>query len=270
MNLPSSCAADFPAPRVAPNARHAFGGIWRLTLRRLFAPMHWLVLAGLLAALALVTLGFLSGFRGPERYVVWLHRFYVLFLVPVMAFISGAGAIRDDLKAGAVDYLFTRPVSRRAYVVARYLSHMACAQVDFLMAFVLMVGLGLYRHSPDLPAAVPMLLLAQVITIVAFSAFGVLCGILTSRYVIIGMFYAGIIEVGIGNIPTELNRLSMTQQVHAMLVPVIYAPGAALGEPAAGVLATVAIMVAFAAVMIALAATLFTVREFSGMSSGES
>ena len=36
----------FPAPRVAPHASHAFGGIWRLTARRFFTPGYWLTLAG--------------------------------------------------------------------------------------------------------------------------------------------------------------------------------------------------------------------------------
>ncbi len=266
--LPSSPEL-FPAPRVTPNPWHAFGGIWRLTVRRMFTPMHWLVLAGLLVALALVSLGFHTRGNGATFYVMWFQRFYVLFLVPVMAFISGAGAIRDDLKAGSVDYLFTRPVSRRAFVVFRYLSHLACAQVDFLVAFGVMVGVGLYRQSPGLLAAVPLLLLAQVITIAAFSAFGLLCGMLTTRYGIIGMFYGGIVEVGIGNIPTELNRLSMTQQVHAMLVPVIQVGGMTPSEPVAGVLTTVAILVAFAAVMIAVAAMVFSLREFSGTASAD-
>ena len=92
---------------------------------------------------------------------------------------------------------------------------------------------------------------------------------LTTRYGIIGMFYGGIVEVGIGNIPTELNRLSMTQQVHAMLVPVIQVGGMTPSEPVAGVLTTVAILVAFAAVMIAVAAMVFSLREFSGTASAD-
>lgn len=271
MNPPLASSAIFSlAPRVAPNAWHAFGGVWRLTVRRLLAPMHWLVLAGLLAALALVALGYLSAGNGPERYPQWFAEFYLLFLVPVMAFVSGAGAMRDDLKAGSADYLFTRPVRRPAYVAFRYLAHLACAQVDFLLAFGVMVGAGLFRHSPGVLAVAPWLLAAQAVLIAAFAAFGFLCGLLTSRYIVIGLFYGGVVEVGVGSIPTELNRLSMTRQMYAMLEPMFHATRAAHGGAAPGVLVTLALPLAFAVVMLGAAAAVFALRELAGAPAGES
>jgi hypothetical protein len=50
MTMPAS-SERFPAPRVTPDATHAFGGIWRLTARRFFTPGYWLTLAGLLVVL---------------------------------------------------------------------------------------------------------------------------------------------------------------------------------------------------------------------------
>jgi hypothetical protein len=38
-------ATDSSTPRVAPNLAHAWGGIWRLTFRRLLLPGYWLTLA---------------------------------------------------------------------------------------------------------------------------------------------------------------------------------------------------------------------------------
>ena len=43
---------DFSAPRVRPNQRNAFGGVWRLTFRRWLSLNQLLATAGLLALLA--------------------------------------------------------------------------------------------------------------------------------------------------------------------------------------------------------------------------
>jgi ABC-2 type transport system permease protein len=268
MNAPSSFDTKFPAPRVMPNAARAFGGIWRLTARRFFVPGHWLALAGMLAVLAL----FGSAVRGdqPARYLNWCALFYVCFLVPILAFISAAGVIRDDLKAGSVDYVFTRPVRRPAFVVFRYLAHVGCAQLDFLLALGVVTALGMFRGVPGMITAAGVLLLAQAVVIVVFSAFGFLCGMLTSRYVIIGLAYGAIVEVGIGSVPTQLNRISMLRHATEILRPILGDVQIGMGGPLAAeplsAPAAIALLLTFAAAMLAVTAVLFAVREMAGAS----
>ena len=133
------------------------------------------------------------------RTLNWVATFYVCFVVPILSFISAGGVARDDLKADAVDYIFTRPVRRPMFVLFRYVAHVACTQLDFLLALAVVVGVGVSLNVPGMMAAVPALLVAQACAIVAFSAFGFLCGMFTSRYVIVGLLYGSIVEVGIGS-----------------------------------------------------------------------
>jgi ABC-2 type transport system permease protein len=259
-------------PRVAANLAHACGGVWRLTFRRFLLPGHWLTLAAGLGVLWLLTLAGVHRHDDMAHYDVphyfrWVVGFYLTFLVPILAFISAAGAMRDEMKSGTVDYVLTRPIPRPAFVVFKFLAHVLCTQVDFLLAFVVvLVAANARGISAPLSAAVA-LWGAQALVIVAFSAFGFLCGVLTSRYVVIGLAYAGIIEAGVGQIPTQLSRLSMTHQVRAMLAYLTDPSGpAAAASPSA--LATSGLLLAFAAVTLALAAALFTAREFAG--AGES
>jgi len=267
MNPPSP---GLPPPRVAPNARHAFGGIWRLTVRPFLTPGHGLVLAGTLSLFALVSVSSVHDGRADQYFQDsngnGLLGIYLKLLVPIVAFVFGAGAIRDDLKPGSVDYVFTRPVRRPVFIVFRYLAHMACTQADFVLALGVLIGAGRFRHIPDLLSAVPMLFLAQALLIAAFSAFGMLCGILTSRYMILGFLYAGAVEVGIGHIPTQLSRLSMTRQVWRMLQPLMAerVPVAPLAGQNPGVLMTVGLLLAFSAVMLAATVATFALRELAG------
>jgi ABC-type transport system involved in multi-copper enzyme maturation permease subunit len=262
---------SFPAPRVTPKAANAFGGIWRLTVRRFFSLSHWLALLGMFVVLALLSYG--AGPKSPdtERYVSWAGGFYACFLVPLLAFISAGGAMRDDLKPASIDYVFTRPVGRPAFVLFRYLAHVACIQIEFLLALAVVVAMGLSRGLDELWAAVPALFLTQSLLVLAFSAFGFLCGMVTSRYIILGLAYGAVVEVGIGNVPTPLNQISMIRQAAGILRPVIDdAKNGAAGATLVGSLSvsgTCALLLAMAALMLAATAAVFHFRELAGPSN---
>jgi ABC-type transport system involved in multi-copper enzyme maturation permease subunit len=253
----------FPPVRVTPNALRAFGGIWRLTFRRFLQPSHGLALAGMIAALMVIAVPTLAMRTDSEgRYLRWVIDFYLLFLVPVLSFISAAGAMRDELKATTVDYVFTRPVRRPHFVAFKYLSHLACAQLDFLAAFGAIVGLGVVLHVTHLSASLPSVLLGQILLITVFSAFGFLCAVITGRTIIIGLIYGSVIEAGVGQIPTAVSKLSMTHQVRAMLAP-LYEPAAKLAS-APGAWSVLLVLAAVSAVMLGVAAAIFSLRELSG------
>lgn len=255
------------APRIAPNHWHAFGGIWRLTFRRFLAPGQLLSTAGMLVVLAV--LSYATTKPGNIRdYFHWTAGFYLVFLVPVMAFLSGAGAIRDEMKSDSVDYVLTRPVRKPAFIVFKYLAHMACLQVVYLFPLALLAALGVYREIPDIIGALPILLTGQLLAVAAFVAFGFLCGVLTSRYIVLGLLYGGIVEIGLGQIPTQLNRLSMARHLRNILEPLWAAP-AEIPATTPGVFSTAGVLLACAAAMIALTALYFSTQELAGTRSKE-
>jgi ABC-type transport system involved in multi-copper enzyme maturation permease subunit len=267
MSLPSSSS---PAPRaapIAPSIRNAFGGIWRLTFRRFLAPSQWTIPAILLAVLALIAFATLR--EGNERlFFRWTSGFYLTFLVPILAFLSGAGAIRDEMKPATVDYILTRPIRRPTFVVFKFLSHLGCLQAGFLLALGVLLAVGLYRHIPSLFVELPWLVLGQAVAVTAFSAFGLLCGALTSRYLVVGLFYAGIVESAIGRVPTQLNRLSMTHQLRTLLEQVLPGFNPAL-LPTQSPLAIVGLLLIFSAIMVAAAALFFAFQELAGARTNE-
>jgi ABC-type transport system involved in multi-copper enzyme maturation permease subunit len=262
------------APRVTPNLRHAFGGIFRLTLRRFLLPMHWLTLAGLCGFLVLTSFPPAPNPAAAKIGLMpWIVMFYLTFIVPVMSFINAAGAMRDEMKAGNVDYVFTRPIPRPAFIGFKFLSHLACVQIDFLLSLATIVGIALYRQLPGIWDAVPALVGTQILVITAFSAFGFFCGIVTSRYIVVGLAYGAIIEVGVGQIPTQISKISMTHQVQAMLQPLMggAANAAAAGAPELPVVtvgATIALLLGFTAIMLFLAGAIFSFLELSGPNEG--
>jgi len=253
--------------QVAPNQWRALGGIWRLTFRRFLAPGQLLSTAGMLVVLAV--LSYATTKPGNIRdYLGWTAGFYLVFLVPVMAFLSGAGAIRDEMKSDSVDYVLTRPVRKPAFIVFKYLAHMACLQIVYLFPLALLLALGVYREIPDVIGALPILLTGQLLAVAAFVAFGFLCGVLTSRYIVLGLLYGVIVEIGLGQIPTQLNRLSMARHLRNLLEP-LWTARDEMPAITTGVFSTAGILLASSAAMIALTALSFSTQELAGARSKE-
>ncbi len=265
------------APRVTPNPWHALGGIWRLAARRFFARNYWLSVIGLLALLALLVYSMVYSAHPmghARQFFGFVTLFYLAIILPITTFVSAAGAIRDDLKPGSVDYVFTRPLRRPAFVVFKYLAQMACLQIDFLLSFVVLTVVGVYRDVPGLGETLPMLLAAQFLLVLVFSAFGLFCGILTSRYVIIGLIYGAVVEVGLGQIPTQLNKVALIKQVLGTVNPYLdqAVSGLALTtmNPAPTPFATLVLLLGFVAAMLVLAALVFSRQELAGSQSAQS
>ncbi len=253
--------------RVTPNQWHALRGVWRLTARRWLAPRRLLAAAGLLAALG--GIAYATNPAGDARaFFEWWGEFFIGAALPILAFLSGAGAIRDDLKTGSADYLFTRPIRRPVFVVARYAAHLACVQIAYLAAFAVLVGVAVLRDVPGLATALPFLLLAQVLTLTGFVALGFLCGVAVVRYLVLGLLYGGLVEAAAGLIPTQLGRISMTRQVGEFLRPLLGLDATPAGW-ADGALGTSLHLLAFAALFLSAAAGLFSFKEFVGDAARE-
>lgn len=161
----------FSPPVLPPNSARAFGGIWRLTWRRFCTPGQWLLLLGMLALLALLSLVRIRNGHASD-FMPWIVQFHLGFIVPVMAFLSGAAALRDEMKSSTADYVLTRPVRRSHLVVFKFLSHIACVQVFYLAVLGGLLALASFIHVPDAAGAAPRLLVAQMTAVTCFSALG--------------------------------------------------------------------------------------------------
>ncbi|HEY3757766.1 MAG TPA: hypothetical protein VGL42_16550 [Opitutaceae bacterium] len=195
----------------------AAAGIFRLALRRHFRRTHPVALGIMLAVLALILLEFLRGGDSAERYLPFTVGFYSTFLVPLLAFISGGGAWRDEMKPEAADYFLLRGVSKFRYLIFRYAAHVVCAELDFAPAVALVIVSGAMAHVPHLAAAAPVMILGQVLAVAAYAAFGFLCAALTSRWVIVGLVYGSVVEIGLGNVPLAINQFAVSHPLRILL-----------------------------------------------------
>lgn len=249
----------------APSPGRMFGGVWRLTFLPFLSAKSLAIHAAILLALALLTV---SGLRAPDEqalgaaYAQLTLQIYLAFAVPAIAFLFSGGAIREDMSSITGDYVLTRPVRRPVLLLMRFASQVICLQLLGLTAFAVLVACGACRDVPGLATTASSLLLAQTLAIPAFSALGFAFGSLTGRYLVLGIVYGGIVELGIGNIPTRISGLSMSHQVR-----ILAGQARSLqegGQSAGGAFTAAMLLAGLTLFFVALAAVSFSLQEYTG------
>jgi ABC-type transport system involved in multi-copper enzyme maturation permease subunit len=191
----------------------------------------------------------------------WLIDFYFFIILPLSCVRSCGGLIRDELQNDTLGFLTTRPVKRATLVVLKYLSQAAWLEIVVLVEGLLLLGAGALREIPHLGALLPLFLAAQFLAVLAWSALGLFLGQVTKRYLPLALVYGLIVELGIGDIPTNINTLSLMRHLRTLL-----SHDAALQSlyewTGTGVLLPVGALLLAAALFVALAALLFTFREY--------
>jgi ABC-2 type transport system permease protein len=240
-------------PRVTPRLSSALNGVVKLAWAQQFTLRSMLFLAVMIGVLGLM--GFLTK---PGGVINWIEQVILMTIIPILAFEAGAKAVREDLKPGAVDYLITRPLPRWAYVVFKYVAQWSITLFNTLLALGVMIVIA-NGMGADV-SGMGVWIVGLIGGVSAFMALGFMMGAVTSRYLILGLFYAGLIEGAVGNIPIQLNKLSMLRHLRELLW--------GGGETWIGVSAGWLVLIAV--VLLAVAAAIFSTKEFIGEKGGDS
>src|SRR5262249_47817876 len=191
----------------------------------------------------------------------WLIDFYFLLVLPLYGLSVCGSMIRDELQADTLGFLTTRPVGRARLFLIKYLCQMTWLQALAAFHGALLCGVGFAREVPGVASVLGLFFGAQALAVLAWGALSALLGMITRRYMVLGIVYGFVVEMGIGRIPTNINTLSLTRHLQALLghnslLNQLYdwAPQSAWFSVAMLLLATV--------IFLGAGAALFTFREY--------
>ena len=147
----------------------------------------------------------------------WLIEFYLLLALPLYCLTTCGPLIRDDLQSDTLVFLLTRPISRAWLFGLKYVCQMLWLEALVAVHGLFLYGAGLARGVPEAASTMAPFFAAQFLAVLAWGALSALLGILTRRYLLLGIGYGFIVEVGIGHIPTNINSLSLTRHLQGLL-----------------------------------------------------
>ena len=201
-----------------PTMTGAFAGLWTLTWRSRFTLRQVPLLA--LTVLFLPTLAYLAVSHSHGARMEFFARFvsfYLFMALPLYCLAVLGDLIRDELQSNTLAFLITRPVTRARLVFLKFLCAWIWVECVALASGSLLLLAGRIAGAEDAFSAAPIILGAQFLAVLAYGALSALLGLLHRRYLVVGAIYGLVVEVGIGQIPTNVNTLSINRHLRTIL-----------------------------------------------------
>lgn len=155
--------ANVPAaaePRKAPSLLTAAVRVFELSLGEMLWSRRTIfmgLVVGLPVLLALVIrlfeLAGASGVRvnnmavdGPAVFGLIIWAFFLKFSIPVLGVFYGTSLIADEVEDKTVTYLFSRPISREAVLLGKYMAYLGCTMLvvlpSIMLVWLLVIPMG--------------------------------------------------------------------------------------------------------------------------------
>jgi ABC-2 type transport system permease protein len=252
---------EAPEAKLCPSFMASVGGLWTLFWGGLCSGRRvpWLLALLLLQPI----FAWVSIPEGQEEsFLEWTANLYLGLMIPIYCLMTGGGFIRDETQAGTLGYLITRPVSRARIFLGKYLCQLFWAEIVLGANSLFLIVVARVRDIDSWLALAPVLLLTQLLVVPAFLAISALLGLISRRYVVLGVVYGFLVEVGIGQIPTNINVLSVSRHGRTLMAN-CEAVADRFGWSAEGTPWSIASLLIITAVFLVLGTIWFTLREFS-------
>src|SRR4051794_9885071 len=130
---------------------------------------------------------------GQSIFGLLLWFLFLRFIVPILGIFYGTSLIADEIEDKTITYLFTRPISRSAVLLGKFLAYMASTVLIVLPAVMLVYflvapigGGGIATSFPDLVRNLALLALGLCVYGALFAAVGAWI----KRPVLVGLFFA--------------------------------------------------------------------------------
>ena len=199
-----------------PRLGSAFRGLWWITLRSQFSVRRLPLLLALVCSIPVLAWFTIDdGQIGP--YFDWTIEFYLFLLLPLYCLSVCGALIRDELQADTLGFFTTRPLTRARLFILKFLSQIILLEFVALASALLILGVGVSRSIPGIREFAVVFLMGQSLAVLAYGALSALFGLFTQRYMVLGIVYGFIVEFGIGQIPTNINNLSISRHLRTIL-----------------------------------------------------
>ncbi len=221
----------------------------------------------LFAALAATGIAYLLFRRAnPERFTEFTVNSLTLTILPLFCLSYCGGFLRNEIRDGTIEYLWTRPVARYHLLLATYAGGVLTLFAATALLTTLIHIVAAFHHVPNSWLHYPQLLLAQFATILTYSAFALALSAYTRRYMPLGLVYGLIVEVGVSQISTNINNLAASRHIRALLN---YATQETTATPLAATASGLLGCLALTTIFLVIACLVFTRTQYSTGSEKE-
>jgi len=150
--------------------------------------------------------------------MIWI--LYIRFIVPVLGVFYGTSLIADEVDDKTITYLFTRPISRRAVLLGKYLAYLVCTTLLVLPSVMIVFFLVVPTGGGSIGQAFPSLVTdfgMLAVGLMAYGAVFALVGTRVKRPLIVGLVFAFGWEPAVLFFPGYLKRMTVMYYLQGLV-----------------------------------------------------
>ena len=183
-----------------------------------------LLLRTLVAMDLLMAQGVINGrpvtLDGPAMFGVMIWGFYLQFSVPLLGMFYGTALIADEVEDKTITYLFTRPVSRGAVLVGKYLAYLGCTGLVVLPSVMLVFFLVVPLEGGSIGTSFPDLVKDLALLAVGLAVYGALFALVGAwfkRPLLTGLVFIFVWEPILVFVPGYMKRFTVSYYIQGLV-----------------------------------------------------
>jgi ABC-type transport system involved in multi-copper enzyme maturation permease subunit len=156
---------------------------------------------------------------GPTIFGLMIWMFYLRFSVPVLGVFYGTSLIADEVEDKTITYLFTRPISRSAVLLGKYVAYVACTVLVVLPSVMLVWFVVVPIRGSLGPNFVDMVkdLAILAVGLAIYGALFACVGAWTKKPLLIGLVFVFGWEMITLGVPGYLKRLTVAYYIQGLV-----------------------------------------------------
>ena len=157
---------------------------------------------------------------GPVIFGLMIWGFYLRLSVPLLGMFYGTALIADEVEDKTITYLFTRPVSRGAVLIGKYLAYLGCTGLVVLPSVMVVFFLVVPLLGGSIGAAFPSLLKDLGLLAIGLAVYGAvfaLVGAWFKRPLLTGLVFIFLWEPIVVVVPGYMKRLTVSYYLQGLV-----------------------------------------------------
>jgi ABC-type transport system involved in multi-copper enzyme maturation permease subunit len=145
---------------------------------------------------------------------------YIRIIIPILGVFYGTSLIADEVDDKTITYLFTRPISRSAVLIGKYLAYVVCTVMlvlpSVVVVYFLVVPIGGGHVGESFPALIEDLGML-VVGLIGYGALFAWVGARVRRPLLIGLVFAFAWEPAVLLFPGYLKHATIAYYLQALV-----------------------------------------------------
>ncbi len=196
-----------------------FSVIWGIVFLRWrsFANRRTLIKLFLAVSIFTVLAGLSINEFNQKQFEVWFFEVLTSTMMPLVCLSVAGSFLRTGIKESTIEYLWTRPIGKAKLMIGSYLSSIGIVVLFYFVFDISLHVIGFYRNIPNAMVLFPNLWLAQFMGVLAFCGIASFLSVFSGKYLLWGVVYGLLFEVGVSQIPTNMNNLSVSHHLSSIV-----------------------------------------------------